>query len=934
MPSQPDIDQQLHLLAAHRANLAHYQYQLSLQGLAYVQPAVIHGIREARAGIAQCKAALRGWGLAVEDHPDDAGSPPAAPPGRPDSPAGSAALSPEGERALLDNYLEGLIGAVDRVALRGLDSRLDTHGADVSLERVSIMLATESLVTMDTCPLPHGPSRYFVEDDPRRPPRPEHDPAHALPDRAVLRVSRIEPADPAAPAGGAIERALLASEAARHERLLLLGEPGGGKSTFLRTLALALARRQIDPAGPRLVGWEGQPDYVPVLISLRALAERLSEGGAARHAVAEALRAEIELHAHGPADGLLRDAMRRGLLLLCDGLDEVPEPEGAAVDRAAVLRALHDFARGRGHVRMVVTCRTRALDERLRALAHGDWQIETLAPFTLGQIRHFVAAWYREGVRAGRLRAEQADDLGAQLLRTIAASPRLTAMAATPLLLTMMALLLFNHGELPRDRPQLYERILELLLGQWDHVRSGQRLGEAVGLPDWGGERFRPLLDRLSYQAHLAGAAGDGRGRLLRGDLYPALVDFFRAARVSRPLAAAERWLDYVDQRSGLLAPDGPDSYVFAHLTLQEHCAGRHIALNSENPVALVMQQRHDDRWREPIFLGVGLLRPAEQGALLHELIEREGKERARWYRDLILAAELGADRDWGYLGTRMVRVERIQRALRAGLAALLADREQPLPAAERVRAGFLLGDLGDPRYPVTLDQWRRELGRARDSAAAAEPAQAYFCRLPGAAPRWCGRYPITNQQLRAWAQAAGGATWRRADHPSFNRPNQPAIGVGLPLAVAFCDWLSHALGAGIRLPSEAEWLAAAYGDDGRSYPWGDTRERDRAAIKDDQSARGWPFTVPVGCYPAGASAVGALDMAGNVWEWTSDVFDAEAPGDGPLGETRPRALRGGGYRSKKSHMLASGRIGQPPGVSADDGFRVMLDLGDTPSSG
>ncbi len=80
MPSQDEIDQQRRRLEAHRATLNHYLDQVSVLGSAHTPPGVGAGIREARAGIAQCKAALRGWGAAVDDHPDDdAASPQPAP---------------------------------------------------------------------------------------------------------------------------------------------------------------------------------------------------------------------------------------------------------------------------------------------------------------------------------------------------------------------------------------------------------------------------------------------------------------------------------------------------------------------------------------------------------------------------------------------------------------------------------------------------------------------------------------------------------------------------------------------------------------------------------------------------------------------------------------------------------------------------------------
>src|SRR5262249_39651613 len=157
--------------------------------------------------------------------------------------------------------------------------------------------------------------------------------------------------------------------------------------------------------------------------------------------------------------------------------------------------------------------------------------------------------------------------------------------------------------------------------------------------------------------------------------------------RAPNPGNAALCCLDYFEQRSGLLAADASDTYAFAHLTLQEHGAGRYMAVQSDDPTGLMLQHRADDRWREPIMLGAGLLGPAELTALLTELTDAEEQNRAkpieRWYRDLIFAAEIGADRDWNLLRTRSaIKVDRLQRDLKRGLVALLSDKAQPLPIA------------------------------------------------------------------------------------------------------------------------------------------------------------------------------------------------------------------------------------------------------------
>jgi formylglycine-generating enzyme required for sulfatase activity len=841
------------------------------------------------------------------------------------------------QREQLTRYLRRLAAKHQRLPLRGLAAHLD-EGLGIPLAKVYVMLATTSTAIVAQGS-PAQLDRFFDPPDGIRPQlKAAYDPRQVLPMQAIIRIVELpktlymtQPDRPTLPPSDEIalldlSRSLLASEAVHnHQYLVLLGDPGGGKSTFLRHLAWALAQRGLDQLShdTALFGWDNTARLLPILLPLRILAGRIAATGAEAATVSATLRDEMtrEYDVRQP-DELLDQALDRGAaLLLFDGLDEVSleEVPGVSADRLTTLRAVRAFAELHPRARVVITCRIRAFDAPLRACV--GWPVETIAPFTLGQIRHFVADWYTTLIERGSIGRDLGETQQQTLIAAIVGNDRLDDMAGTPLLLTMMALVLSERGELPRDRPLLYERILEQLLGQWDQQRGGQSLTDALAAPNLHSDDLRPILDALSYQAHANLASLAGRGRLAAKELRYALAEFLEKVRVSGAWEAAGRCLAYFNERSGLLLPeDNGQSYAFAHLTLQEHGAGRHMLLQP-NAVDLVMQCRVDDRWREPIALGLGVVQKlypmlADRiDRVLTELIDPDErgkpKLRERWYRDLLLAAELGVERDWDLLRA-LINVDRLQRDLRRGLAALLDDSDQPLSAAERIRAAFLLGDLGDPRVPVTITDWRTELTRRTTHFG---NLAGYWCYVRPSKYRvggweegqpstevilpafWIARFPITVAQYapfveqgyssdaeRWWTpngwQWKGGRTESYAwNEVPYNGPNQPVIGITWYEATAFCAWLTEQLGAVlstdyvVRLPTEAEWEAAAAYDAAmarHAYPWGDDEPTPERAI---YNTRNLGHPAPVGCCAGGAAACGALDMAGNVREWTASSF-------------------------------------------------------------
>jgi len=487
---------------------------------------------------------------------------------------------------------------------------------------------------------------------------------------------------------------------------------------------------------------------------------------------------------------------------------------------------------------------------------------------------------------------------GREMLDHLSGRAELEPLAANPMLLTAMCIIYHQGKRLPQDRYDLYTRILDIVLYNRYHYDPAVL------------DLVRNRLSVLAHGMH-TGAGLDEERTTPQAEATYAELDHMLQAYQDQKAWTESGFKTALDTReellshTGLLLPRGDRRAGFYHLSIQEFLAAQRLLDVEGDRLFEVFRARAAiAEWRNTLsFLFASQLgrstSPERSIRMLGRLIE-EGVEKS------LGLAVVVADCLQVLLGRKMRLRPDLEKIFRQ---ACLAAIEREEPVRERCVLGLALGQLGDPRIVTDL----------RDPAGYVEIKAGDYVvgqeRRPFEVtkPFLLARYPVTNSQYAVFVDEKGyenrdwwseeGWCWRsegKVFEPLFwcsakwNGPNQPVVAVSFWEAQAFAAW------AGGRLPSEYEWEAAARGEEGCKYPWGD-EWRDRICnSREAEVGR----TSPVGLFPSSRSKeFGLEDMAGNVWEWSADVYEGSAD----------RVFRGGSWNFDGSRCQAASRHRRAP---------------------
>lgn len=746
-------------------------------------------------------------------------------------------------------------------------------------------------------------------------------------------------------------------------RFVLVGDPGTGKSSFVRHLTLCMAGQQLfELNGEKpheraniaaLVDWlEGS--YTPLYIELRDLVKTVFAPLPADDNAPVSLPTLNDfwryVHDHqllgleGYLPELYRRMVRGDVLLMLDGLDEVSN--AADPRRREQIKTLVRML-GQYNGRVIVTSRSHAYRK-------GEWVLDgygraELRPLHSDRLDQLAQALFAQ--------LDRLDEVAAfnDALKKIA-----DGLKTNPLFFTLLAAIWLRSQpphSLPNTEGELYARSVGLMLSKWTRLKVGElSLVERLKLTE---AQLRQVVQGVALEVQGNGEPNED------STLFDAL-DLIKKLRCINKYAPAQEIIDDLEQRSGLLVSPESDRFRFAHRSFQEYLAACELLQpcpafyangdpDWQFPAALVRRVMHKpDLWLNVANHAADWLKTHEP-TVLWELLPRlfepyvEGSQDPAHAQAALLALQLAqrhallTDKRKKYTPGAAVLDGFAQAALRA-------MRDNALPAVQRAEAGRALAKLGDPRKEVmTVDAielcdvpagkfW---MGAEKDHAKypdnMADDYEGPLHRQYTAAFR-ISRYPITQAQYAEFVEATNDPANKphEYDNNTFHLPNHPVVGVSWRQAVAFTDWLTERWRQQkkisnqqvVRLPTEAEWEKAARGmTDARRYPWGPDPNPNAANYNDS----GIGSTSAVGCFSLGRTPFGCEEMSGNVWEWTltkwlDDYQDYDQKVDTSLQGEDSRVVRGGAFNGNQGGARCAVRDWYHP----DDldyllGFRVVV---------
>jgi len=372
-----------------------------------------------------------------------------------------------------------------------------------------------------------------------------------------------------------------------YSKLMVLGKPGSGKSTLLQHIAIRCNRGQL------------QPDRVPIFIRLKTFAEDSRDKGdfSLLHYINQ------ELEDCGIADSLVTEAilLQGRVLILLDGLDEVPESDGDEV-----VKQIRRFSEKYYRNQFIITCRIAAKQYRFSGFTYIE-----VADFNQEQIEDFAKKWFGAVAKNSE---NEGKEKASQFIEKLSSreNQQIRELAVTPILLNLTCLVFQAKADFPSNRARLYEEGLEILLRKWDESRGIKR-----------DKAYRKLSlgNRIELLSQIASITFSKNHYFFEeSEVKRCIEDYLltlpNAPKIRTPSLKqdAKAVLKSIEAQHGLLVERAQQIYSFSHLTFQEYFTAKAIIASFDpKDSEKVFSNITKKSWREVFLLSVGMMQEADE---------------------------------------------------------------------------------------------------------------------------------------------------------------------------------------------------------------------------------------------------------------------------------------------------------------------------------
>jgi predicted NACHT family NTPase len=374
----------------------------------------------------------------------------------------------------------------------------------------------------------------------------------------------------------------------KYSKLMILGKPGAGKTTFLKHLAYSCIKGKF------------QEQSIPLFITLKDFAEAPKQPNLFIY-LSQILVKYITENIN-PGVNPIEQLLKQGkLLVLLDGLDEVSEASGKRV-----LKQIEEFTTEWSANQFVITCRIAAKEYTFQKFTEVE-----VADFNDEQIKSFSQKWFT---------AKNDTVKATKFVEKLQADKPIRELASNPLLLTLLCLVFEESAEFPKNRSELYKEGLDVLLKKWDGKRNIEReqIYKKLSL-----KRKEDLLSQVAYSTF-----EQGQYFFKQKEVEARIIEYIRnlpdCSDDPEVLQLdSEAVLKSIEAQHGLFVERARGIYSFSHLTFHEYFTARKIVTNtSDNQLLIILADRITEiHWREVFLLTVGMLDNAD---LLLQLMKQQ----------------------------------------------------------------------------------------------------------------------------------------------------------------------------------------------------------------------------------------------------------------------------------------------------------------------